>query len=189
MNPTAPGVPPGLVELEKRIEPAFKDRMVRTMVVLLERQETDQLDDMLLSSYEQQNQQQQKNPYMQQQPPAPPRGELRSKLSLLSCNVPLPPSVFTALTSYNATKGFKTFLVKGLLSGVVKSLDLIKEKLATPPPALPSPLPQLPLPPLASSSVAPLAAASNNSAVTSTTAPVKLDLDLPFSGGLLGNFF
>jgi hypothetical protein len=48
--------------------------------------------------------------------------------------VPLPLSLFTSLPSYERPKGFKTFLIKGLLSSVVKAVDLIRAKLATPKP-------------------------------------------------------
>jgi hypothetical protein len=119
-----PNIPAAMAALEKRIEPTQRDRMVRTMAVLLERQETEHLDTTLQNTYN-------KNPYGA--PPPRPLPE-HSRVSLLTCNVPLPLTLFTALPSYERPKGFKTFLVKGLLSSVVKAVDQIKAKLATPKP-------------------------------------------------------
>jgi hypothetical protein len=118
-----PHIPAAMAALERRIEPTQRDRMVRTMAVLLERQEAEQVDVTLQAGYDP------RNPHapMQQRPP-------QSRISLLTCNVPLPLSLFTSLPSYERPKGFKTFLIKGLLSSVVKAVDLIRAKLATPKP-------------------------------------------------------
>lgn len=115
-----PSIPAAMAALERRIEPAQKDRMVRTMTVLLERQEAENVEVALQSSYDA------RNPYQ------PPRPDVRSKVTLHTCNVPLPVSLFPALTAYERPKGFRTFLVKGLLSSVVKAVDEIKTKLTTP---------------------------------------------------------
>ncbi len=71
---------------------------------------------------------------MQGQGPGAPRADVRSKMSILTCNVPLPVSLLPALASHERPRGFKVFLVKGLLSSVVKSLEQIKLQLAAPKP-------------------------------------------------------
>ena len=114
-----------IAALERRLEPTQRDRMVRTMVVLLERQELE----VAAETAPQKPMYDPRNPYQQLPPPRP---EQRSRVSLQTCNVPLPPTMFTALPSYERQKGFRTFLVKGLLSSVVKAVDQIRAKLATP---------------------------------------------------------
>ena len=44
--------------------------------------------------------------------------------------MPLPVQLLPALASHERARGFKVFLVKGLLSSVVRALDGIKTKLA-----------------------------------------------------------
>ena len=120
-----PSIPLQMVLLERRIEPTQRDRMVRTMTILLERQETEHLDADRRIAYDPRN---------PRAPPMRPPQVEQSKLSLLTCNVPLPLSMFTSLPSYERPKGFKTFLVKGLLSSVVKAVDDIRTRLAAPKP-------------------------------------------------------
>jgi len=55
-----------------------------------------------------------------------------AKISLVLCNIPLPSSFFatsmTATTPF--TRGFKSFLVKGLIAGVINGMDLLRAIIA-----------------------------------------------------------
>lgn len=113
--------------LERRIEPAMKDRMARTMMLLLERQEAEQINLLLQSSYN-------------QRPLLSSSSSLGnnihhmnhdevSKLTLLTCNVPLPASFYTASLTYGKSKGYKSILIKGLLINIIQTIDEMKAKL------------------------------------------------------------
>mmetsp|Transcript_20579 Transcript_20579/g.34443 ORF Transcript_20579/g.34443 Transcript_20579/m.34443 type:complete len:1740 (+) Transcript_20579:403-5622(+) len=171
-----------VLALERKLEPVFNDRMIRTIILLLERQEAEQAGGAGGGAV---------GPIGG--PIGGPMGRgggglhrmgmtpgggggvgaspnsnngipTVSRITLLTCNVPLPLSYYTMISaphnqhpqqhpqqqhpqqrrgggggggSAGGPPVFKTVLVHGLLSSVVKAVDAIKDKLRAPPPALP----------------------------------------------------
>lgn len=114
--------------MERRIEPAMKDRMARTMMLLLERQEAEQINLLLQSSYNQ-------RPLLSSSSISSSLGnnihhhDDVGKLTLLTCNVPLPASFYTASLSYGKSKGYKSILIQGLVMNIIHTIDEMKAKL------------------------------------------------------------
>lgn len=115
--------------MERRIEPAMKDRMARTMMLLLERQEAEQINLLLQSSYNQRPLLSSTTAISSTLGNNVHHHDDVGKLTLLTCNVPLPASFYTVSLTYGKSKGCKSILIKGLLINIIQTIDEMKTKL------------------------------------------------------------
>jgi hypothetical protein len=115
--------------MERKIEPAMKDRMARTMMLLLERQEAEQINLLLQSSYNQRPLLSSTTTMSSTLGNNVHHHDDVGKLTLLTCNVPLPASFYTVSLTYGKSKGCKSILIKGLLINIIQTIDEIKAKL------------------------------------------------------------